>query len=162
VAVLGAGVVGGGVVDLLRDLDDQFRLVGVACRSPGRRRDLDSLHDLGPRLTGDALGLADHGADVVVEAMGGTETAAHAAARALRAGSHLVTANKTLLAERGDVLQALADATGRRLLRSAAVGGGRWPTADAVIGALLERAREVAGYDPALPLAETAGGGALR
>jgi hypothetical protein len=28
VAVLGAGVVGGGVVDLLRDLDDQFRLVG--------------------------------------------------------------------------------------------------------------------------------------
>jgi homoserine dehydrogenase len=123
VAVLGAGVVGGGVVDLLRDLPDQFRLVGVACRSPGEARDLDSLRGLGPLLTGDALRLADHGADVVVEAIGGCDTAAHAAARVLLAGSHLVTANKTLLAERGGVLQALADAAGRRLLGSAAVGG---------------------------------------
>jgi homoserine dehydrogenase len=90
------------------------------------------------------------------------DTAAHAAARALRAGSHLVTANKALLAERGGALQALADATGRKLLASAAVGAGRWPTAEAVIGDLLELAREVAGYDPALRLAETAGGGGLR
>lgn len=142
VAVLGAGVVGGGVIDLLRDLGDHFRLVGVACRDPARTRDLASLRELGARLTGDALRLADHGADVVVEAIGGCDTAAHAAARALRAGSHLVTANKTLIAERGEVLRALAGAAGRRLLASAAVGGAV-PVAERVAAAPTRSVRGV-------------------
>lgn len=160
VAVLGAGVVGGGVVDLLRDLDDQLRLVGVACRSPGRRRDLDSLRELGPRLTGDALRLADHGADVVVEAIGGCGAAALAAARALRAGSHLVTANKTLVAERGAVLRALADAAGRRLAFSAAVGGAV-PVVERVAAAPTRSVRGVLNGTANYVLERMAGGASL-
>jgi homoserine dehydrogenase len=60
---------------------------------------------------------------VVVEALGGIEPARTAIAVALRAGAHVVTANKAALAAHGAELEALAAASGRALLASAAAGG---------------------------------------
>ncbi|HEX3262570.1 MAG TPA: homoserine dehydrogenase, partial [Solirubrobacterales bacterium] len=44
------------------------------------------------------------GSDVVVELIGGTEPAREYVLRALRAGRHVVTANKQLVAQFGDEL----------------------------------------------------------
>ena len=119
VAVLGGGVVGGGVVELLRADPIRFELVGVAVRDRSRPR----AGIAGQWLCEDPVALAGSGADVVVEALGGVEPAASAVACALEAGSHVVTANKRVLAERGDELSSLAARRGRALVASAAVGG---------------------------------------
>ena len=105
VALLGIGTVGGGVYDLLC-ADPRFRVSGIA-----RRGD-------------DPVALAASGADVVVELMGGLEPATSAIRAALEQGSHVVTANKAVVARDGARLEALARSRGVQLRYSAAVGGG--------------------------------------
>src|SRR5262249_54053104 len=61
--------------------------------------------------------------DVVVELIGGTLQAASLIEASLRAGRHVVTANKAVIAGRGPYLEALAADAGGRLLYSASVGG---------------------------------------
>ena len=61
--------------------------------------------------------------DAVVELIGGTDTAADIAHATLAAGKHLITANKALLAERGEELGAVARERGLRIGAEAAVGG---------------------------------------
>lgn len=119
VALLGAGVVGGGVLDPLTQLPEHFTLVGVARRDPSLLRDLAGRCT----LTNDPLALASAGADVVVEAMGGIEPARAAILAALAHGSHVVTANKAVLAAHGREIHAAAQRAGRRVLASASVGG---------------------------------------
>lgn len=63
--------------------------------------------------------------DVFIEVMGGHEGAAKAATEAaLRAGKHVVSANKALLAHYGQPLAELAEASGVALRYEAAVAGG--------------------------------------
>jgi homoserine dehydrogenase len=120
VALLGCGVVGRGVWQHLHRASDAFEVVGVAVRSPKRHADVinpSSLHT-------DAIALARHGAaDIVVETIGGTDVALACVEAAIARGVDVVTANKALLAEHGERLAALADASGARLYASAAVGG---------------------------------------
>lgn len=117
VALLGAGVVGGGVFDLLSKHPDRVRVTAAAVRDVSR-------HALpGVRISGDALEVAASGADIVVEAMGGIDIPLEAIKRALAAGSHVVTANKAVIAAHGPELHALAASRGVRLLYSASVGG---------------------------------------
>jgi len=87
--------------------------VGAAVRNPA-----------GARWLSEPLELAEAAeADVVVEALGGTEPARAAIAAALRRGASVVTANKAVLAAHGAELEALARTSGARLLWSAAAGG---------------------------------------
>ena len=70
----------------------------------------------------DPVALADCGADVVVELIGGEEGPARALVEtALGAGKHVVTANKALLAHHGAALAALAEED----RRGAQIRGGR-------------------------------------
>lgn len=62
--------------------------------------------------------------DVVVELMGGVESAKSLITRALSAGKHVVTANKHLLALHGPELFALAASKNLGLYYEASVGGG--------------------------------------
>jgi len=120
VALLGLGTVGGGVLAALRCLPECFQVVAACVRDIGRARpDVPE----GLSLSTDPLATAASGADVVVEALGGVEPARTAIAVALRAGAHVVTANKAALAAHGAELEALAAASGRALLASAAAGG---------------------------------------
>jgi homoserine dehydrogenase len=127
VAVLGAGTVGTEVVRLLTTQADdlaarvgaKLELVGVAVRNRHAERDPIVPVDL---LTEDARALVDK-ADVVVEVMGGIETARELILRAIRNGAAVVTANKALLAEDGPTLYAAADAAGVDLYYEAAVAG---------------------------------------
>jgi homoserine dehydrogenase len=61
---------------------------------------------------------------VVVELMGGLDPAEGWIAECLRAGKHVVTANKQLIAHRGPALFALAQKHGVQLLYGASVAGG--------------------------------------
>ena len=118
VVLLGLGTVGSGVWEHLRALE--IEVPRVIVRDPDRARDVPVPRELLVR-TLDARALAS--TDVVVETIGGREPAGEFVARALRAGRHVVTANKDLLASEGARLRALARANGARLLASAAVGG---------------------------------------
>lgn len=123
VALLGCGTVGGGVLTRLLARPDLFEVTGIAVRNPGLSRDAAVPRRL---LTTDPEALVARGADVpdvVVELIGGREPARALIARALEQGSHVVTANKALLAEEIGPLSALAAARGVFLLHSASVGG---------------------------------------
>ncbi|VVM04439.1 homoserine dehydrogenase [Methylacidimicrobium cyclopophantes] len=66
----------------------------------------------------------DPSLDVVIELIGGTEIAADVIWESLSHGKDVVTANKALLAERGQELAAFAAERGKRLLFEASVAGG--------------------------------------
>lgn len=120
VALLGCGIVGGGVLARLLASPELFQVVGVAVRSLDRIRVPAVPRGL---LTDDPAALLEREADVVVELLGGREPARELIVRALARGRHVVTANKALLAEEVDALDGLAARRGVSLRFSAAVGG---------------------------------------
>ena len=129
-ALLGCGIVGTGVVKLLRGngallerrLGVPLELAGVADRSLKPDRSLG----LGTRLiTRDAGALVIRpDIDIVVELFGGREPARSLILKALAAGKDVVTANKALLADDGAELFAAAAEAGRAIGFEASVGGG--------------------------------------
>ncbi len=66
----------------------------------------------------------DPDVDIIVELIGGTTVARQLVEDAIRAGKHVVTANKALIAEFGNEIFALADERGVSVRYEAAVAGG--------------------------------------
>lgn len=118
VALCGLGVVGEGVAELLLQLPEHFNIVGAA-KSSVTRRDSERPYP----VYADAIQLAESGADVVIELIGGITVARDVTESALGAGSHVISANKALIAEFGDGLRNIAKSQGARLVYSASVGG---------------------------------------
>lgn len=127
VGLLGCGVVGSGVVRLLREHADEvatrlgarLELGPVAVRDLSRPRDVDL-----PQLTDDPRKVvADPDVDIVVEVMGGLDPARALVSEALESGKSVVTANKTLIASAGAELGSIARRRGVRLEYEAAVAG---------------------------------------
>src|SRR4051812_16246028 len=102
-ALAGFGVVGGGTLKLLRDhrADVEAR-VGTSVRVKwvvSRSKKPASAVGPGVLQTSDWKKIVDDPeVDCVVELMGGTEPARSLVLAALRAGKHVVTANKAILA----------------------------------------------------------------
>ena len=120
VALLGCGVVGGGVCKRLFALPEAFVITGVGVHDRKRKRLPMVPKEL---LTEDLDALIDCPCDVVVELIGGTARAYELVRRALSAGCHVITANKALLASHGEELQTIAVENEVVLCSSAAVGG---------------------------------------
>lgn len=80
--------------------------------------------------------LDDSSIDIVVELIGGIEPATEYMARALKAGKHVVTANKAAIAANGKMLQALAQENNVLLRFEGSVGGGI-PIINAITTSLL-------------------------
>lgn len=118
VLVCGLGSVGAGVIELLRQLNDQFEIVGGVCRGPSKYADLEI------PLFDDLSVIEQIDADLVIELIGGVEDAGKIVRSAISSGKHVITANKALIAGQGEDLRSLADEYGVRLLFSASVGGG--------------------------------------
>lgn len=127
VVLLGGGTVGASVAKLLveqaQDLSARIGrpivLNGVAVQDIKKSRD-----GVDPKLlTTDATKLAQSGADIVVEVIGGIEPAKTLIEMAITHGSSIVTANKALLAEHGAHLHKLAEEKGVDLYYEAAVAG---------------------------------------
>ncbi len=127
----GIGTVGGGLLRLMAARDDALparasrpiEVVAVSARNKRKKRNVDLS---GLRFVQDAVALAtDPEIDIFVELIGGEDgVAKEAIEAALRAGKHVVTANKALLAHHGASLAALAEKHGVSLNFEAAVAGG--------------------------------------
>jgi homoserine dehydrogenase len=113
IALLGHGTVGSAFAELLAQRTDQIehitgmrpKLCGVLTRSRGN---FDELLE---------------SCDLVVEVMGGLDPAREYVLRAMRAGRHVVTANKLLLSSHGEELWGTAREHGVQLRFEAAVAG---------------------------------------
>jgi homoserine dehydrogenase len=130
VGLIGLGTVGTGVARLLVEHSERItrragrpvRLAAVAVRDLRKEREVAPE---GARITDDAIGLIDDpDLEVVIETIGGVEPALDYVLRALRAGKHVVTANKALLAEHGPRIFTQARAIGRAVAFEGSVGGG--------------------------------------
>jgi homoserine dehydrogenase len=130
IALVGCGVVGGGVARLL--LEQRERLSNRARRPLSLRRIVvrDSAK---PRGSGIPLGLVtsrlaevlnDPDVHVGVELIGGVGAAREAVLQLLSAGKSVVTANKALLAEHGPEIFAAARRHGQAVAFEASVAGG--------------------------------------
>jgi len=130
VGFLGAGVVGSGALDvLLRKRERLGAAIGaelavrrVLVRDPGKPRPVALPPGLLTTDPGDVL--EDPAVEVVVELLGGEEPARSYITAALRAGKHVVTANKEVIAKHGADLLRLAAAHDVNLFYEASVGGG--------------------------------------
>jgi homoserine dehydrogenase len=113
IGLLGHGTVGAAFDELLRERADAIvpatgmrpEVIGVLTRSRG---DFEQILE---------------GSDLVVELMGGLDPARDYVMRAMRAGKHVVTANKQLLAVHGEELWACAREHGVQLRFEGAVAG---------------------------------------
>lgn len=116
IALLGCGVVGGGILEICDARDDiELKYVLV-------RRDKP---ELGSRAVKDISTIInDKEIDAVVEAMGGLEPAYEYVCAAIRAGKSVVTANKHLVAHYYKELTSLARECGVAFRCTPAVGGG--------------------------------------
>lgn len=128
IGLIGGGTVGGGVWKNLalkqKEISSRtgidYTIRRVAVRDLSRTREIPK-----EVLTGDWRAVVnDPEIQIVVELMGGTTTAFEVVKAALEAGKGVVTANKALLAERGEVLAKLADSKGLPLFFEASVAGG--------------------------------------
>ncbi|AGX86794.1 homoserine dehydrogenase [Candidatus Symbiobacter mobilis] len=130
VGLIGIGVVGSGTFRVLRRNQQEIQ------RRAGRGIDITMVADLdldraralvgeGVEVVRDARKLiADPNIDVVVELIGGTGIAKILVLEAIRAGKHVVTANKALLAVHGTEIFAAASHHGVMVAFEAAVAGG--------------------------------------
>lgn len=130
IGLIGCGIVGQGVVRLVRAEADEIErksglcleIARVADKDPAQARKAEVPDD---RITTDARQIfADKNISVVVELVGGTGVAREFVLRALESGKHVVTANKALLAKCGREIYAAARAAGRSVSFEASCGGG--------------------------------------
>ncbi|MGH8460672.1 MAG: homoserine dehydrogenase [Stenotrophobium sp.] len=130
IGLIGLGTVGQGVIRLLRGnaaeiqrrLGRPLLVTHASARDMTRKRDCDLN---GITVVSDPLSIIrDTDVDIVVEAIGGTGVARDFILAAIAHGKHVVTANKALIAEDGNVLFAAARDKGVALMFEAAVAGG--------------------------------------
>ena len=129
IALIGVGTVGSGVARLLDEQADRIarrsgrplQITRAVVRDPSKARD----HLPGVTLSTDPIEAATaDDIDLVCELIGGVTTAREVILAALRAGKHVVTANKALVCEHGPELDAAAHEHGVSLSFEAAVAGG--------------------------------------
>jgi homoserine dehydrogenase len=118
VLILGLGTVGFGVYQRISAMSEQFGVLGALVRN--RARHMGQIPD---ELLYESLDDAELRPDIVVDALPGLEPSLSLVRKYLGHGVHVVSANKTLIAEAGPELSALAARNGASLLYSAAVGG---------------------------------------
>jgi homoserine dehydrogenase len=130
VGLMGLGTVGGGVFEVLRRNQEEIKRRagrGIELSVVSRRNVAAATALVGDsvKVVADAREIvADPSIDIVVELIGGTTIARELVLAAIRAGKHVVTANKALLAVHGTEIFAAAREHGVMVAFEAAVAGG--------------------------------------
>jgi homoserine dehydrogenase len=130
VGLLGIGTVGGGAFTVLaRNHEEISRRAGraititmVADKDIAKAREIVGQRAIVTANAADVVDSPD--IDIVVELIGGTGVAKELMLRAIANGKHVVTANKSLLAQHGNEIFAAALARGVMVAFEPAVGGG--------------------------------------
>ncbi|MBE7034771.1 MAG: homoserine dehydrogenase [Ruminococcaceae bacterium] len=128
IAILGFGVVGSGVYEIIRKNEKN-----ITKKTGGQQVDIKYILDLRDFPDHEEQGLFTKSYDdilhdpevsIVVEVMGGLTPAYEYSKAALAAGKNVITSNKELVAEHGTELMALAKEQNVNYLFEASVGGG--------------------------------------
>lgn len=125
-ALLGYGVVGTGIVELIEkakqdiDLYKNVNLKGILVRDKNKHVNKRYLE----LVTEDINNIFSEGIDVIIEVMGGVNPAYEYVKMALIKGIHVITANKDLIAEHGSELSRIAKENNVTIKLEAAVAGG--------------------------------------
>ncbi len=121
IGIIGLGTVGCGVYKTLQN-SDNIEIVQIAVKNINKQRGVDVPSGM---LTDNPYDLVHNPSiDVVVELIGGVEPAYDYISEAIKSGKHIVTANKELLAKRGEELFNLAEEYNKVVLYEAAIAGG--------------------------------------
>ncbi len=121
IGLIGLGTVGSGVFKTLQD-SDFVKVTKIAVKNINKPRNIEGLDRA--LLTDDPYEVVNSDADIVVELIGGIEPAFDLIKTAIENGKHIVTANKELLAKRGEELFNFAEAHNKVVLYEAAIAGG--------------------------------------
>ena len=130
VGIMGLGTIGTGVYRVLKKNEDDIKNKIGSRLVIKRIADLDPNKDRGIEIDSSLFTdnidhiLEDPEIDIVVEVMGGVDTARYAIAKALENNKYVVTANKDLMAQHGVELLKIAEANGKNIFYEASVGGG--------------------------------------
>ena len=126
VAILGCGTVGGGTYDILLKNHDIIQERTGADIKVTRILDIRHREDIPDALYTDNIDdiYGDPDIDCVVETLGGIEPSTSFMLGAMKAGKHVISANKAAIANSWQELNETADANGVRFLFEASVGGG--------------------------------------
>ena len=121
IGIIGLGTVGSGVYKTLQDTDN-IEVVKIAVKNINKPRSVEVPSTM---LTDNPYDVVnDSSIDVVVELIGGVNPAWDFISTAIKNGKHIVTANKELLAKKGEELFNLAEEHNRVVLYEAAIAGG--------------------------------------
>ena len=121
IGIIGLGTVGSGVYKTLQEMDD-IEIVKIAVKNLNKPRSVEVPTSM---ITDNPYDLVnDPSIDVVVELIGGVNPAWDFISTAIKNGKHIVTANKELLAKKGEELFNLAEEHNRVVLYEAAIAGG--------------------------------------
>ena len=129
IGLVGTGTVGGGCIDIIKTHAADFKryygidieLVAVSSLNPEQA----AAHGVSKLFTPDFMNIINNPEiDIVIELIGGTTVAHTVVTEALKAGKHVVTANKALMATYGVEITELAREQHKELAFEASVGGG--------------------------------------
>ena len=122
IGLIGLGTVGSGVFKTLKSFEN-VEVKRIAVRNIHKKRNIEGLDEA--IITDDAYKIVnDPEIDIVAELVGGLEPAFDLIAAAIKNGKHIVTANKELLAKRGEELFKIAEKYNKVILYEAAIAGG--------------------------------------
>lgn len=128
IALLGFGTVGSGVYEIiqknLKDIKDKYNinidLNSILVKNLKKYKNHESFH----LFTNSIDEIKKQNPDIIIEVMGGIEPAYSYVKYFLKNGSHVITANKDLIAECGEELMKIAKENNVSLMFEASVGGG--------------------------------------
>ncbi len=128
IGICGLGTVGSGVYNLVSGNKQEIeRKTGttIEIAMVGCRRDHPDVDLAETVVTRDIFEVVRNPeVDIVLELIGGTDTALDLVKEAINNGKHVVTANKALIAVHGDEIFSLASAAGVQVRFEAAIAGG--------------------------------------
>lgn len=121
IGLIGLGTVGSGVFKTLQNSAD-VKITKIAVKNINKPRNIEGLDT--SILTDNPYDVVNSDVDIVVELIGGLEPAYDLIKTAIENGKHIVTANKELLAKRGEEIFNFAEKHNKVILYEAAIAGG--------------------------------------
>ncbi len=122
IGLIGLGTVGSGVYKTLEAFEN-IEVVKIAVKNKNKKRNIPNLDET--IITDDAYEVVSNPEiDIVCELIGGVDPAFDLIKTAIENGKHIVTANKELLAKRGEEIFNIAEKHNKVILYEAAIAGG--------------------------------------